>query len=177
MISHTMLEALNRQINRELYSAYLYLSMAAWFSAENLPGFANWMRVQVQEEQFHAMKFFDYCAARGGRLTMLQIEAPPNTWDSPLAVFEATYAHEQKVTKMIYDLVDIAAKEKDHATSNLLRWYVDEQVEEEENDTDILGKLKRVGTDTNALLMLDKELGMRVFTPPAPAGSSGQGAP
>lgn len=171
MISHTMLEALNRQINRELYSAYLYLSMSAWFSDRGLPGFANWMQVQVQEEQFHAMKFYDYCIARGGRATMLPIEAPPNEWESPLAVFEATYAHEQRVTQMINDLVDLAMKEKDHATTNFLQWYVDEQVEEEANDTEIIGKLQLIGDETNGLFMLDKDLGTRVFTPPA------QGAP
>jgi len=176
MIRQTMLEALNRQINRELYSAYLYLSMSAWFSNRNLPGFANWMRVQVQEEQSHAMKFYDYVVARGGRLTMLAIEAPPSDWESPLAVFEATYAHEQKVTAMIYDLVDLAQKEKDHATANLLRWYVDEQVEEEANDTGIIERLKMVGDDRNALFMLDRELAARVFTPPQ-TGNGGQSAP
>ncbi|MBP2146016.1 ferritin [Methanofollis sp. W23] len=167
MISHTILEALNRQINRELYSAYLYLSMSAWFSDRGLPGFANWMQVQVKEEQFHAMKFYDYCIARGGRATMLAIEAPPNEWESPLAVFEATYAHEQRVTQMIHDLVDLAMKEKDHATTNFLQWYVDEQVEEEANDTEIIGKLQLIGDETNGLFMLDKELGTRAFTPPA----------
>ncbi|QSZ66798.1 ferritin [Methanofollis aquaemaris] len=171
MISHTMLEALNRQINRELYSAYLYLSMSSWFSDRGLLGFANWMQVQVQEEQFHAMKLYDYCIARGGRVTMLPIEAPPNEWESPLAVFEATYAHEQRVTRMINDLVDLAMAEKDHATTNFLLWYVDEQVEEEANDTEIIGKLQLIGDETNGLFMLDKELGTRVFTPPV------QGAP
>ncbi|TAJ44867.1 ferritin [Methanofollis fontis] len=172
MIRQTMLEALNRQINRELYSSYLYLSMSAWFSTRNLPGFANWMRVQVQEEQFHAMKFYDYCIARGGRVTMLPIEAPPTEWESPLAIFEATYAHEQKVTAMINNLVDLAQKEKDHATSNLLQWFVDEQVEEEANDTEIIEKLKLIGNESNALFMLDKELATRVFTPPATGGGA-----
>ncbi|NVO67695.1 ferritin [Methanofollis tationis] len=172
MIRQTMLEALNRQINRELYSAYLYLSMSAWFSNRNLPGFANWMRVQMQEEQFHALKFYDYVVARGGRLIMQAIEAPPSEWESPLAVFEATYAHEQKVTAMIHDLVELAQKEKDYATYNFLQWYVNEQVEEEANDTGIIERLKMIREETNALFMLDRELATRVFTPPATGGKS-----
>lgn len=178
MIRQTMLEALNRQINRELYSAYLYLSMSAWFSNRNLPGCANWMRVQVQEEQFHALKFYDYVVSRGGRLTMQAIEAPPTDWESPLEVFEATYAHEQKVTGMIDDLVDLAQKERDHATANLLQWYVNEQVEEESNDTAIIERLKMIGEDKNALLVLDRELATRVYTPPqTQATAASQNAP
>ncbi|MHC4488139.1 MAG: ferritin, partial [Planctomycetota bacterium] len=122
MISKKMEKALNGQLNAELYSAYLYLSMAAYFESADLAGFANWMRVQVQEEQFHAMKFYDYIIERGGRVTLGSIQAPPSDWDSPLAVFEATLTHEQKVTGLINDLVDVARGEKDNASEIFLQW-------------------------------------------------------
>jgi ferritin len=169
MLSEKTANALNGQLNAELYSAYLYLSMEAYFQAANLPGFANWMRVQVQEEQFHAMKFYDFINDRGGRVTLTQIEAPPNQWDSPLAVFEAVLAHEQKVTGLINDLVDLAIQEKDHAANSFLQWFVDEQVEEEDNAGTIVGQLKLIKDSPQALFLMDKELSQRVFTPPATA--------
>jgi len=162
-----MLQAINDQINAELYSGYLYVSMAAYFDALNLPGFANWMKVQELEERFHAFKFYDYVNGRGGRVTLKAIEGPPTQWDSPLAAFEHVLRHEQMVTGRINALVDLAADLKDHATYNFLQWYVSEQVEEESNATALIAKLKLIGDSGQGLLMLDKELAVRVFTPPA----------
>lgn len=167
MIKQTVEDALNRQINRELYSSYLYLSMAAYFESINLKGFANWMRVQVQEENFHAMKMFDYVIGRGGRAKLLSIEAPPTEWDSPLKVFEHTYEHEKKVTGLINNLVKLSSSEEDYATYNMLQWYVTEQVEEESSASEILETLKMIGDDKTALLTLDRELTQRIFKPPA----------
>jgi len=169
MISKKMEEALNGQLNAELYSAYLYLSMAAYFESADLAGFANWMRVQNAEEQFHAMKFYDYIIERGGRVILRPIEAPPSDWDSPLAVFEATLTHEQKVTGLINDLVDVARGQKDNASEIFLQWFVNEQVEEEDNVSKVLGQLKLIKDSPQALFMMDKEMGQRVFTPPAAA--------
>jgi ferritin len=170
MISKKMEEALNGQINAELYSAYLYLSMEAYFGCENLPGFANWMRVQTQEELMHAMKIYDFVQERGGRVVLGAIEQPPAKWDSPLSVFEAVYKHEQKVTGLINDLVNLAVEEKDHATNSFLQWFVTEQVEEEDNASTVLSQLKLIKDSPQALFMMDKEMGQRVFTPPATEG-------
>jgi ferritin len=167
MLEKKMEEALNRQLNAELYSSYLYLSMAAYFLSRNLPGFANWMRVQAQEELVHGMKFYDYVAERGGRIALANIEGPPTEWESPEAVFGNVYEHEQKVTGLINELVNLAIQEKDHASNNFLQWFVSEQVEEEASACDVLEKVKLVGGSPNALLLLDRELGQRVFTPPA----------
>jgi len=165
MISQKMEEALNGQVNAEMYSAYLYLSMEAYFESVNLNGFANWMRVQTQEEMMHAMKIYDFICERGGRIILKAIEGPPTKWDSPLAVFEAVYKHEQKVTGLINGLVDLAIEEKDQATNSFLQWFVNEQVEEEENASDMVSKLKLVADSRQALYMLDKEMARRVFTP------------
>lgn len=167
MIDPKMEKALNDQIVAELYSAYLYLSMAAYLDGEGLGGFAKWMRAQFQEEQSHAMKMFDYVGERGGRVILSAIDAPPTEWESPLDVFEATLAHEQKVTGLINRLVDLALELSDHATDNLLRWFVSEQVEEEDTADSIRQQLKLIGDNGQGLLMLDRELGARVFTPPA----------
>lgn len=161
-----MLEALNKQVNAELYSAYLYLSMAAYFESINLRGFANWMKIQAQEEVTHAMKFFEYINERGGRVKLESIEKPPIEWASPLEVFEATYEHEINVTKMINNLVNLAIEEKDHATYNMLQWFVAEQVEEEASADEIRQQLKFIGEDGRGILMLDRELAKRIFTPP-----------
>jgi ferritin len=166
MISKKMEKMINEQINHEMYSAYLYLSMSAYFEGKNLPGFANWMYVQYQEETFHAMKFFKYILDRGGRIELEAIAGPEKEWPSPLAVFEATYKHELKVTSLIHALVDLAITEKDHASNALLQWYVTEQVEEEANDTKIIDRLKRIGNAEGGLYMLDAELAKRVYTPP-----------
>lgn len=166
MINEKVEKTINEQINWELYSGYFYLSMSTYFETIGLPGFANWMRVQAKEEQFHAMKFFDYIIERGGKVILKAIDAPPNEWESPLDVFEKTYEHEQKVTSLINDLVDLALSEKDHASYNMLQWFVDEQVEEEATASDIVGKLKLIGNGTSALFMLDQEFAKKVFTPP-----------
>lgn len=167
MLSERMMKALNKQLNAELYSAYLYLSMAAYFESKNLKGFANWMRVQAQEELMHAMKFFDYVNERGGRVYLEVIEKPPTEWKSPLDVFEATYEHEVKVTSMINDLVNMAMEEKDHATCNMLQWFVAEQVEEEASVDEIRQQLRMIKEDGRGIMMLDRELKQRTFTPPA----------
>ena len=167
MIDKKMEAALNEQVNAELYSAYLYLSMNAYFEATNLPGFANWMRMQTQEEVMHAMKIYDYVNERGGRVTLKAIAQPQTQWESPLAVFEATYKHEQKVTGLINDLVNLAIEEKDHATNTFLQWFVNEQVEEEDNASTVLGQLKLIKDNPQALFLMDKDMGQRVFTPPA----------
>lgn len=163
VLSSAMLieKSLNDQINAELYSAYLYLSMAAYFESENLPGFAKWMMVQNQEETMHAMKFYNYINERNGRVALKSIAEPPAKWKSPLEVFEATYKHEQVVTGRINDLVNLAIEEKDHATGVLLQWFVTEQVEEEKNADEIIQKLKCISDSPAGLYMLDKELGQR----------------
>ena len=173
MIDEKMREALNKQVNAEIYSAYLYLSMSAYFQSVNLSGFANWMRVQWQEELAHGLKFYDYVNERGGRVVLQAVEAPPSEWDSPLAVFEQVYEHEQKVTGMINKLVDLAVEKKDHATNNFLQWFVSEQVEEEASADEVLQKVKRVGDDPSGLFMIDQELGQRVFVAPAATAEGG----
>ena len=170
MISKKMEKALNDQINAELYSAYLYLSMVAYFESENLPGFATWMRAQTQEEIMHAMKMYDYVNERGGRVMLKAIAEPPAKWKSPLATFEAAYKHEQLVTGRINDLVDLAIKEKDHAANTFLQWFVNEQVEEETSADAVVQQLKMAEGAPGALFMIDRELGQRVFTPPATEG-------
>ncbi|HQQ00256.1 MAG TPA: ferritin [bacterium] len=167
MIDKKMLNAINDQINAEMFSAYLYLSMSAYFENTSLRGFANWMRVQAQEEMVHAMKFFDYVIERGGRAVLKAIEAPADEWASPVAAFEAAYEHEQKVTARINKLVDIAVELRDHATNAFLQWFVTEQVEEEASASEIVDKLKLIGEARGGLFMMDRELAARVFTPPA----------
>ena len=167
MLSETMEAALNRQINAEMYSSYLYLSMCSYFESIDLSGLAAWMKSQTQEEMFHAMKMYDYVNERGGRVILDTIAKPQSDWESPLAVFEATLAHEQTVTGLINDLVDLALDERDHATNIFLQWFVSEQVEEEATAGGIVNKLKLIGDDAAGLFALDQELGQRVFTPPA----------
>jgi len=170
MINKKTEEALNAQVNAELYSAYLYLSMESYFKSLNLNGFANWMRVQTQEEIVHATKIYDFINARTGRVLLKAIEGPPTIWDSPRAVFEAAYKHEQKVTGLINDLVNLAIKEKDHATNTFLQWFVNEQVEEESSADQIVQQLKMMENAPGGLFMLDRELAQRVFTPPPAEG-------
>jgi ferritin len=174
MLSKKMGGAINKQINAELYSAYLYLSMAAYSESMGLQGFSNWFKVQAQEELVHAMRFFDYVCERGGRVTVGAIEAPPVEWKSPLAAFEETLAHEQKVTGLINKLVDLARAESDHATENALAWFVAEQVEEEGSADRIRQKIRLVGAQGEAIYLIDKELATRVFTPPAAAAEGAQ---
>lgn len=166
MISEKLQDAINEQINRELYSGYLYLSMAAYFDSMNLPGFANFMRVQEEEERFHAMKFYDFLNERGGRVVLKKIAQPEVDFDSPVEVFELSLKHEQFVTKSINELMDLAIAENDHATKSFLNWYVDEQVEEEDTMDGIVNKLKLIGGKGHGMLIMDKELGARTFTAP-----------
>lgn len=172
MISERMQQALNDQLVAELYSGYLYLSMAAYFASENLPGFANWMRIQRLEEITHAMKFYDFVISRGGRVTLKAIEQPITEWESPLAAFEHVAEHERKVTGLIHGLVDLAAEEKDHATSSFLSWFVDEQVEEEESADEVVQKLRRMKEIPGGIFMFDNEMGQRAFNP-QPKGLEG----
>ena len=161
MLSSAVQDAMNQQVNAELYSAYLYLSMAADFEEANLRGMAHWMQVQAKEEAGHALKFFKYIADRGGRVTLASIAAPPTKWESPLAVFEQVYKHECHVTSLINKLVELAGAEKDHASAVFLQWFINEQVEEEANASEILHQLKMVGDSKQGLFMLDRHLAQR----------------
>lgn len=161
MIGEKVQDAFNEQINAELYSAYLYLSMAAQLEAMNLRGFANWMRQQAREEIAHAMKFFAHVNERGGRVTLTRIDAPLKEWPSPLAIFQDAYRHEQKVTGLIDKLVTLAAAEGDNAGGIFLQWFVSEQVEEEASVDEVVQKLKAIKDSANGLLMLDQALAKR----------------
>jgi len=175
MIKKKIEKAFNEQINAETHSAYLYWSMVAYFESLNLDGFATWMRVQVQEEMLHATKFFQHIADRQGRVVLTALAAPETQWKSPLAAFQAAYKHEGYITGRINKLMDLAQAESDHAAVAFLQWFVTEQVEEESNADGIVQKLKLIGDRPEALLLLDKELGARTFTPP-PAGAAPAGA-
>ncbi|MCB2192239.1 MAG: ferritin [Deltaproteobacteria bacterium] len=166
MLNEKMEAAINGQINAEIYSSYLYMSMATWFDAQSLPGMAHWMRVQAQEEWTHAIKFYNFVNERGGRVILSAIEGPETEWDNPLAVFQAVAEHEAKVTGLINGLMDLALELKDHASSSFLQWFVDEQVEEESSAADVVGQMKLAQDNPSALLMLDKELAARVFNMP-----------
>lgn len=150
-----------------MYSAYLYLSMSAHCTNVGLNGFANWFMVQYQEETFHAMKIYNYINEQGEKVVLQAIEKPPSDFGTPLEMFQATLKHEQFITKSIHDLVTLALEEKDYATQIFLQWFVTEQIEEESNDNEIISKLKLIGDNTSSLFVLDKELSVRVFTPPA----------
>jgi len=165
MLSQKMEQNLNKQVNAELYSSYLYLSMSAYFSEINLSGCAHWMRLQAQEELSHALKLYDYINERGGRPVLESIEAPRSSWGSPTEVFENVLSHEQKVTGLINDLVDLAIQQKDHATNNFLQWFVSEQVEEEASANEVLQRIRMTGNDGGGLFMLDQELGKRILSP------------
>jgi len=160
-MSEKMMKAMNQQLNRELYSAYLYLAMSAYFEDLNLSGFAHWMRVQAREEEGHAMRFYWHLVKRGGKVVFSAIESPPKEWKSPLAVFQQAYQHEQKITKMIHDLLNLARAEKDYAADEFLQWFVKEQVEEEFSANEIVQKLKRIGESAGGLLFLDHHLAKR----------------
>jgi len=161
IIKTKMLKALNQQINAELYSSYLYLSMAAYFESENLRGFARWMKAQSREEYGHAMKIFEYALGRGGKVDLGEIEAPRTEWKSALGVFEETLAHELKVTGLIHGLVKLAKEENDYATEVFLQWFVTEQVEEESSALQTVETLKAIKDSANGLFMLDHALGER----------------
>jgi ferritin len=165
MLSEKMFEAMNDQIKHEIYSAHIYLAMSAHFMDENLPGFANWMRVQYEEEMFHAFKFYDYIFERGGKVELQTIDQPPTEFDTPLSIFEEALAHEKKVTALIHNLYAIAVEEKDYASQVFLQWFITEQVEEEDSAQELVDTLKRMGDSVNGLFMLDRQLGTRTFTP------------
>jgi len=172
MINSIVEKALNDQINAELYSAYLYLSMAAALEDMGLPGFANWTRIQNEEETFHAMKIYDFIIERGGRVKLAAIDAPPSEWKDVLTVFKEILKHEQLVTSLINHLMDTAIEQKDHATNMFLQWFVTEQVEEEANVDEVLQQLDLANDSKGALFMLDKEMATRIFTPPSAAGGA-----
>lgn len=172
MISEQMQAAINAQINAELYSAYLYASMAAYYQSLNLMGFANWMRVQAQEEMVHVVKFYDFLQERGGRVQLTAIAGPPTDWANPSAPIADTYTHEIEVTRRIHHLVSLALEERDYATNTFLNWFVTEQVEEESSADAVVRQLTLIGDDRSALFMLDRELATRVFVPPATGASA-----
>jgi ferritin len=161
MISQTIVNSINNQITHELYSAYFYLSMSAHCESVNLPGFATWLRVQTQEEQGHAMKFYDYLLDRGGKVTLQAIPQPPVEFSSPQDIFQQVYAHEQKVTGLINAIYDAALAEKDVATQIFLQWFISEQVEEEKNASQIVDILTKIGPSVGSLYQLDHQLGKR----------------
>jgi ferritin len=160
-LSKKLEDALNEQVNKELYSAYLYLSMSAYCESESLPGFAAWMQLQAQEEVGHAMRLFDHVNNRGGRVVLKAIEMPPPVWKSPLKMFEQVLEHEQKVTGLISRLYQLALDENDYATQIELQWFVTEQVEEEDSAGQVVDQLNMVGDQPMGLLMLDRQLGER----------------
>jgi len=162
-----MEKALNAQINKEFYSAYLYLAMSAYCNKNNMPGCEHWFRVQYDEEVIHMTKMFDYLMQHDGEAHLMQIAEPPTDFGSILGAFEAALKHEQFVTKSIGELLDVAVAEKDHATQVFLQWFITEQVEEEANAKEIIDRLKMIGDNGAALMMIDDKLGLRM--PPAPA--------
>jgi len=161
MLGTAVEEAMNEQIKNELFSAYQYLSMAAYCESENLSGFAQWMRAQSREETEHAMKFYDFILERNGRVVLHGIDGPVVEFGSPLEVFQQALEHERKVTGMINDLYGLAARENDYASQTFLQWFVTEQVEEEKNAGDVVETLKMIGDGSEALFLLDRELGQR----------------
>jgi ferritin len=161
MISTTLQKALNEQINKEFFSAYLYLSMAAWFENKNLPGFGKWMRVQAGEEQEHGMKFYEHLIDRGGTVTLLPLSAPQTTWKTNLEVIKQVQTHEAEVTASINTLYELALKEKDYPAQVLLHWFINEQVEEEKSAAEIVQQLELIDAKGTAVLMLDHQLGKR----------------
>ncbi len=163
MLKEKVLKAINLQINHEYYSAFLYLSMSAWFQGKGLPGFANWMYIQYQEELTHGNKFFRFVHERGSQVVLKPIKQVDTDFENVLSVFEKTLEHEQFVTASINSLMDTAIAESDHATQSFLKWFIDEQVEEEANVNELLDVLKMINNQGNGLFMLDRELRQRVF--------------
>ncbi len=168
MLSENIESALNDQVTKEFYSSYFYLQMAAWLENQNLRGFARWMKVQAQEEAAHTLILFNYVNERGSMVRLGQLQSPPAEFGSVLEVFERVFKHEQGVSASIADLMHLATGEKDYATRNCLDWFISEQVEEESQVSEIIGKLKIVGSDGYGLLMLDKDMATRTFVTPAP---------
>ena len=177
MLKDPIEDALNEQINAELFSEYLYLSMAAYFADEGLPGFASWMRAQADEEHEHAMRIYDYVLERDGRVMLDAIDAPQTTWSDPVTAFEDAYEHEVEISGLIDDLVALARQENDNATENMLQWFVAEQVEEEATAQDILDQLRLVGDDGPGLLLIDRELAQRRGDADGVEGAETEAAP
>lgn len=171
MLSRKLQDALNEQMKNEFFSAYLYMAMAGYFQAEDLPGIASWMRVQALEEMTHGERFFHFLCDAGGRTDLRPIEGPKNDFSSPLEAFEFGLEHEKFVTSRIGQLMDLAREERNHAAEVMLNWFVTEQVEEESSFSLVIRKLKRVEGDGRGLLMVDQELGQRTFVPPALGGA------
>ncbi len=171
-ISDKMQDALNGQVTAEMYSTNLYLAMSAYFESLDLAGFAHWMRVQAKEEDLHVQKLFDYITERGGRVVIGAVKAPPVEWGSPLEAFESTLEHEQEVSAKVFKLVEVAQQEGDRFTESFLRWFVDEQVEEEASVDRVVKSVRLGDGQPVAMLMLDRELATRPAAPavPAPAG-------
>ncbi|MCP4646184.1 MAG: ferritin [bacterium] len=167
MFSEAMGNAINKQINKELFSSYLYMAMSMFFEAEDLSGAASWMRAQALEEMTHAEKFMNYVNERGGRVMLEALERPASSWENPLAAFTAALEHERFISLSINNLVGMARKENDYMSDNFLQWFVGEQVEEEASVGEVIRMFKLAGSSGGGLLMIDKELGSRVFTPPA----------
>ena len=165
MLKAKVNEAVNKQINDEMSSAYLYLSMSAYFERIERPGMAKWMYAQYQEELDHTLRFFNYVHERGGTVTLEAIAKPIDSWESPLDAFEYTLKHEENITEIVNGFVDVTISERDHATSNFLQWFVAEQVEEVSTVRTIISQLKMLNNSNEGMYMLDKELGLRVFTP------------
>ena len=176
MQNATLEKAFNEQINYEMFSAYMYMSMSAHLTNIGLKGMARWLMVQYHEEMFHAMKMYEFVQKRAGVVNLEKIIGPQHTWKSPLDVFESVYKHELGVTKRINALMDLAIAEKDHASQIFIQWFVTEQLEEEQNDCDIITHLKLIGSDTSALLSFDKELGARALTVPTDFSSGVEAA-
>jgi ferritin len=166
MLSKTIEVALNEQINKEIFSAYLYLSMSSYAETEGLKGISVWFKVQYHEEMVHSMKFYEYILKKGGKVALKQIDSPDTTFDGPLDLFKKALNHEEYITESIDKLVDLAIAENEHATKTFLDWYVTEQVEEEQNVTEIIQTLKMIGDNKAALFLYDKELGARTVTVP-----------
>lgn len=172
MLSNRLVDAINDQINFEMYSANIYFAMQAYCDSLDLDGFSNFFKVQIQEENYHTTKFYDFLSQTDARINIGAIDAPSNNYESLLDAFKKALAHEKKVTKRIYNLMNIATEEKEHATISLLKWFIDEQVEEEDTFTKLIKKLQRIGDNSAALYMLDTELQTRTFVPPAATAST-----
>ncbi len=172
MISKRLQDAINAQINAEMWSAYLYLSMSSYCQNEGYVGMANWFAIQFKEEQDHAQIFINYLQSRGGRVLLKAIDAVDTEWNSPLAAFEHTLKHEEKVTSLINNLMAAAVEEKDFALQSRLQWFIDEQVEEEENAADIIRKLRLLNGNGYGMYQLDQELAARVYTQAAPLATA-----
>ena len=166
MLKEKVQQALNAQINAEIYSSYLYMAMAAHCYARELSGMGQWFKIQAQEELVHAVKFFNYINERGGKVVLSAVDAPNQEWETPLAVFEEALGHEEHVSALINDLVEVAVSERDRMTENFLQWFVAEQVEEEASFSEIVGQLRLVGGSGSGLFMIDRELSKRLFALP-----------